>query len=106
LREEELQVFLADHPQLLCTAYTRVWPKLALGSYNADFVFHEAAGDYLLVELERSTLRLFRSDGHQTAELTHAHGQVCNWKRYIEDNLSTVQRELGLTGLSSNPRSL
>jgi len=60
----------------------------------------------LLVEIEKSTRRLFRIDGQQTAELTHAHGQIRDWKRYIEDNLSTVQRELGLTGLSANPRSL
>ena len=31
---------------------------------------------------------------------------MVDWKRYIEDNLSTVQRELGLTGISSNPKSL
>jgi hypothetical protein len=106
--EETLQVFLKGHPELLCPAYARCWPKLKLGHGNTgtDFVFRDATGDYLLVEIERSTLRLFRSDGQQTAELTHALDQVMNWKRYLEDNLRTVQEELGLVGISSNPRSL
>ena len=29
-----------------------------------------------------------------------------DWKRYIEDNLHTVQHEMGLTSISSNPNSL
>ena len=107
-REETLQVFLKEHPQLLCPAYVRCWPKLKLGHGNTgtDFVFQDANGDCLLVEIERSTLPLFRSDGQQGAELTHALDQVINWKRYLEDNLRTVQQELGLAGISANPRSL
>jgi hypothetical protein len=105
-REEVLQVFLKCNPTLLCPAHVRVWPKLALGPFKTDFVFHEAAGDYLLVELERSTHRLFIADGHTSSELNHARGQITDWRRYLEDNLGTVQRELGLTGISSNPKGL
>lgn len=105
-REEILQRFLRDHPALLCPAHIKVWPKLALGARETDFVFREATGDYLLVELERSTLPLFLKNGHQSRHLTHAQGQAIDWKRYLEDNLSTVQRELGLDGISTNPRSL
>ena len=71
-----------------------------------DFVFCDATQEYLLVELERSTLPLFRQNGHPTAELTHAHGQIVDWKRYLEDNLQTVQRELGLTGITPSPNAL
>lgn len=105
-REEILQVFVKENPVLLFPAHARVWPKLALGPWKTDFVFREAAGDYLLVELERSTHRLFISDGHTSSELNHARGQIADWKRYLEDNLAAVQRELGLTGISSNPKSL
>lgn len=105
-REEILQSFLKDNPALLCPTYTRVWPKLQLGSRITDFVFSDATDDYLLVELEKSTDRLFLKDGHTSRELNHARGQVVDWKRYLEDNLSTVQQELGLFGISSNPRSL
>lgn len=105
-REEILQTFLRDHPALLCPSHIRMWPKLALGSRETDFVFQEATGDYLLVELERSTYRLFLNNGHPSRQLNHARGQLTDWKRYLEDNLSTVQRELGLTEISANPRGL
>lgn len=105
-REEILQKFLRDHPILLCPTYTRMWPKLPFGSKISDFVFRDATSDYLLVELERSTHELFRNDGHPRDELNVARGQITDWKRYIEDNLRTVQYEFGLTGITSNPRGL
>ena len=105
-REEILQIFLQDNPELLCPTQIKVWPKLTLGARKTDFVFLEAAGDYLLVELERSTLKLFLADGHQSHQLTHARDQILDWKRYLEDNLATVQRELGVEGISTNPNSL
>ena len=105
-REQVLQTFLQDHPILLCPTYVQMWPKLPLGATITDFVFRDATHEYLLVELERSTLSLFRQDGHPTADLTHAQGQIVDWKRYLEDNLQTVQRELGLAGISTNPNGL
>lgn len=105
-REETLHQFLRDHPALLHPVHTRFWSKLSLGNKVTDFVFLEATGDYLLVELEKSTHTLFRNDGHPKEELNLARGQIVDWKRYLEDNLATVQRELGLTGISSNPKSL
>ncbi len=104
--EQVLQTFLQRHPILLCPTHVQMWPKLALGATITDFVFRDATHEYVLVELERSTLPLFRQDGHPTAALTHAHGQILDWKRYLEDNLQTVQRELGLTGISTNPNGL
>ena len=105
-REETLQSFLQDHPAILCPTHIKMWPKMAFGARKTDFVFQEATGDYLLVELEKSTLPLFLKDGHPSRELNHARGQVTDWKRYLEDNVATVQKELGLTGISANPRSL
>ncbi len=105
-REEILQSFLAGNPLLLCPAFTRYWPKLAFGSHITDFVFQEASGDYLLVELEKLTDPLFVKTGHASYQLNRARGQVQDWRRYLEDNLSTVQRELGLSGISSNPKCL
>lgn len=105
-REQTLQAFLQTYPELLSPNKTQMWPKLPFGKHITDFVFRDAVNEYLLVELERSTLALFRQDGHATAELNHAHSQILDWKRYIEDNLATVQKELGLTGISSNPAGL
>jgi hypothetical protein len=50
-REEILQQFLREHPELLCPTRTRMWPKLALGEKITDFVFQEGPRNYLLVEL-------------------------------------------------------
>lgn len=105
-REQTLQTFLQANPKLLCPGYVRMWPKLPFGRHITDFVFRDAVNDYVLVEIERSTLALFRQDGHASADLTHAHGQILDWKRYLEDNLHTVQRELGLAGISTNPNGL
>lgn len=105
-KEETLQVFLKKNPALLCPTHTSMWPKLSFGAHVTDFVFRDATGEYLLVELEQSLHSLFKKDGHPTAELNHARGQIADWKRYIEDNLATVQRELRLTGISANPRAL
>ena len=105
-REQVLQSFLQENPLLLSPTHVRMWPKLALGATITDFVFRDANQEYLLVELERSTLQLFRQDGHATADLTHATGQIVDWKRYLEDNLQTVQRELGLDGITPNPNGL
>jgi hypothetical protein len=105
-KEEILQSFLRDHPVLLCPTQTKMWPKLALGAKKTDFVFRDATLDYLLVELEKSTYALFRNDGHPRDELNVARGQITDWKRYLEDNLRTVQEELGLSGISASPRSL
>ncbi len=105
-REEELQVFLRDRPYLLCPTHIKMWPKLAIGENVTDFVFKEANSNYLLVEIEKSTHSLFRRDGHARNEVTHAVGQITDWKRYLAANLRTVQNELGLDGISANPMGL
>jgi hypothetical protein len=104
--EEPVHQFIKTHPELLSPTHVRMWSKLALGKRATDFVFREPSGDYLLVELEQALHPLFRDDGQQRAELTHAVDQVMEWRRYLEDNLSTAQRELGLDGISSSPRCL
>lgn len=105
-REEVLQSFLKENPVLLCPTYTMVRPKLQIGARVTDFVFQAASGDYLLVELEKSTDPLFIQSGDTSSKLNHARDQISDWRRYIEDNLSTVQHELGLPGISSNPKGL
>ncbi|MEE8187160.1 MAG: Shedu anti-phage system protein SduA domain-containing protein [Nitrososphaerales archaeon] len=105
-KEEDLQKFLSDNPLLIEPTYKNMWSKLSLGTRDTDFVFELAIGDYLLVELEHPAKKLFRKNGVQSADLTQAIDQTVDWRRYIEDNLTTVQREQGLTGITSNPKSL
>jgi len=105
-REEVLQSFLKENPVLLCPTYIMVRPKLPIGAKVTDFVFQEASGEYLLVELEPSTDRLFIQNGDTSSKLNHAKDQITDWRRYIEDNLLTVQHELNLPGISSNPKGI
>lgn len=104
--EEPVYQFLKRHPELLCPTYERCWPKLAFGDRVSDFVFRESHNDYLLVELEAPVRELFRKDGQQRAELTHAINQVEDWIQFIVDNRPEVENKLRLAGISPNPRAL
>lgn len=105
-REETFQTFLKTYPFLLCPSLVEKWPKLQLGAKVTDFVFRDGTGDYTLVELERPNLPLFTKSGDLSQWVNHAHGQITDWKRYLEDNLSTVQRELSLPGITANPKAI
>lgn len=104
--EEPVHQFLKAHPQLLSPTHLKFWSKLPLGERVTDFVFLEPPTDYLLVELESPLRDIFRKDGQQREELTHAINQIADWQRFIEDNPKAVQDELGLAGISTSPRSL
>jgi hypothetical protein len=104
--EEPVHQFLKQHPELISPTCDRYWSKLAFGERVSDFVFREPHNDYELVELEAPIRQLFRQDGQQREELTHAINQIADWVRFIEDNRTNVEQELGLTGISTNPRSL
>lgn len=103
--EAPLQEFLENNPQLLSPTHLRMSKKVPLGKRVTDFVFKEPT-DYVLVEIEAPTRQLFRKDGQQSEDLTHAVDQVHDWLRYIEDNPDTVRRELGLEGISTHPSCL
>lgn len=104
--EEPVHQFLKLHPELLCPTHDRFWSKLPFGDRVSDFVFREAYNDYQLVEIEAPHRLLFRKDGQQRAELTHAINQTAEWIEYIGNNKQKVEEELGLEGISTNPRSL
>jgi hypothetical protein len=105
--EEPVHQFLLRHPELIAPTSDRHWSKLPFGTEKkCDFVFREPHNDYVLVEIEKPDKQLFRKDGQQLEELTHAITQISDWLRYIEDNKRTVEVELGLTGISTSPRRL
>jgi len=105
-REEELHQFLKKHPEMLCPTHAQMWSKLPLGARVTDFVFREPSNDYLLIEIEKPIDPLFTESGEVHHKLKHAQHQVLDWQRYLEDNLGYAQNELGLVGISTNPRFL
>ena len=104
--EEPMHQFLKANPDLLSPTHLKCWSKLPFGGWVSDFVFREPGGDYLLVEIESPRHMLFRNDGQQRQELTHPFNQILDWRVYLENNLSAVREGLGLSGISSNPKSL
>jgi hypothetical protein len=104
--EEPAHQFLKKHPELLCPTHEKCWSKLAFGDRVSDFVFREPHNEYLLVEIEAPVREMFRRDGQQREELTHAINQIADWVQYITDNKQQVEEHLGLTGISASPRSL
>jgi len=104
--EEPAHQFLKKHPELLNPVHVACWSKLRFGERISDFVFREPGNEYVLVEIESPLRELFRKDGQQREELTHAFNQILDWRTYIEDHLENVQQRLGLTGISTNPSSL
>ena len=104
--EEPVHQFLKKHPHLISQTFTRFDSKMPFGSSESDFVFREPPNDYLLVEIEAPKTRLFAKDGHPLRALQHAVDQTSDWARYIAENRDTVQRQLGLVGISSTPRRL
>jgi hypothetical protein len=87
--EEELQQFLEEHPVLLDATAIEVIAKHRLGTeYVTDFVVRQINGDYILVEIEKSTDRLFTVKGRVHHELTDAMAQVREFQRWIHENIA------------------
>lgn len=79
--ESRLQAFINSNPVLLHMLSPRkLIPKAPiLSKFQTDFAVLTASGELVLVELESDTKRLLKRDGHQSADLTHAIGQVQDW---------------------------
>lgn len=94
-REEDLQAFLSKHPVLLSPTALNVFPKHPLGSeYITDFVIHQGDGEYILVEVEAASHKLFTGKGDPTAKLSHAQQQVENWRDWVQENVAYAQNNL------------
>ena len=102
--KEPAHQFLKQHPEIISPTHTAAWSKLPLGNHVTDFVFRQPSNDYLLVEIESPLRELFRKDGQQRQELTHAFNQIIDWRVFIENNLQKVREDIGLSDISSNPR--
>lgn len=115
-REEDLHQFLIKHPILLDPLALEVRSKHELGAeFITDFVIKRLNDEYILVEIEKSTDRIFTLSGRLHSQLTDALSQVRDFQAWIHDNIAYartrlpgIRRPEGLvvTGRSSqlNPR--
>jgi hypothetical protein len=94
-REEELHRFLVEHPILLDPLALEVRSKHELGDdFVTDFVVKRFNDEYVLVEIEKSTDRLFTSSGRLHSQLTDAVSQVRDFQSWIHDNIAYARTKL------------
>ncbi|HEY1525722.1 MAG TPA: Shedu anti-phage system protein SduA domain-containing protein [Candidatus Angelobacter sp.] len=88
--EEILQKFLDEHKVFLhrfAAQQIRSKPPI-LSKFNADFVILNNRKELLLIEIERSTVKLLKKSKNAfgvTAELQHAIDQVRSWRQVFDD---------------------
>lgn len=97
--EEDLQKFLSTHPVILSPTALKVLSKHELGSeYIPDFVICEIENEYIFVEIEAPSKKLFNKNGDPSAFLTHAQRQVEDWREWIQENITYARNNLpGIT---------
>lgn len=113
--EEKMHQFLGNNRkflvQLLAGGHGRYcFSKKQLGSeFVTDFLVAEVNSmgiHWYAIELESPRAKSYRKGGLQSAELTHAIGQIRDWRRWMANNLDYARRPrdqdgLGLIGIES-----
>jgi len=95
VHEERLQTFLTEHPILLNPFVSTLYTKQELGSdFITDYVIKQTNNQYVIVEIESSTDKLFNQNGSFSSHLTAALAQVRDFQAWISDNLSYAQKKL------------
>lgn len=85
--ENSIQRCLTENPILFGIDYAHIVAKPKLGSeYEADYALQKYSGEYDLVEIESSSLKLYTKAGNPSQYLVHAEQQVIDWLHWIERN--------------------
>lgn len=93
--EPAFQEFLTKHPQILDPLAIRVWPQPDLfGFRSPDYILQRADGTYLVIEIECPGKRLVTNGGQLTSEVTHAEQQVADYRRYLVQRFSEIEKHL------------
>lgn len=93
-REEEVQLFIEDHPELIAPDYRKCYPKFRLANECVtDFVIdsHEA---YEFVEIESPHKPIFTRSGRLHHLVAQAEDQILQWRMLIEQDHDFFERRL------------
>ena len=90
--EETLQRFIEDNPIVLhqFPAEKIFFKPPILTFFKADFAVVTPQGELILIEIEKATMRLLKTDGGEAAPLTHAFDQVQRWLYTIGEHRLAV----------------
>lgn len=100
--EEEIQKFIEKNPIILsCLTPDLLKYKSPIGSkFKTDFTVFTPKKELLLVEIEKPSTKLFKKNGDQHAELTHAFDQVKNWLMAATRNRLALIDDVKMEGLT------
>lgn len=97
-REEELQIFLQNHPEMIVLDHMECYPKHKLGAeYVTDFVFsqiEQTSRRYWFVEIEKPSKELFTQAGQFSSDFTQAKDQLLSWDCWVENNIAYAREKL------------
>ena len=96
--ESPVQTFIEKNPILLARFDARrlfVKPNI-LGKFQADFAVVDSNNELCFIEIERPSMKLFKKNGHPTADLIHAFEQVRDWLNQFRKHTSAVHESLKL----------
>jgi len=97
-KEEDLQLFLKQHPEFLYPDFIECYPKFKLGDdYVTDYVLlvHGPQGsEYIFVEIERPNIKIFTKAGQFSAVFTQAKDQILKWDNWLTKNHAYVSSKL------------
>jgi len=106
--EVQLLATLKDNSFLFYELYSRkggiqpVFREITFGGeLRCDYAWLNDNSDgpeWVLVEIEKPKLALFRKDNKPTQQLNHAFEQVKSWRRYFNENDSEKRRIFGAVG--------
>jgi hypothetical protein len=97
-KEESLQIFIKGNPILLHqfpAEMIRSKPPI-FSKYVADFAILTAQRELIFIEIEKTTTRLMKKDGHRAADLVHAFEQVRDWLHVVDDHRNAVLDDLDI----------
>jgi hypothetical protein len=96
--EETLQLFIKENPILLHQFPAEsIMSKPPIQSrYIADFAILTAQRELIFIEIEKTTTKLMKKNGHRAADLVHAFDQVRDWLQVIDEHRLAVLDDLGI----------
>lgn len=94
-REEVYQEFLTKNPVLIDPLAKLIIPKQKLGvEYITDFVLRKFTDEYVLIEIEKPSDRIFNASNDFTSRFTHALGQILDFQEWVEANIAYAQKHM------------
>lgn len=97
-KEEDLQIFLKNHPEFLYPDYMKCFPKFKLGEdFVTDYVLlvqGPQGPEYVFVEIEKADKEIFVKAGQFSAEFTQAKDQLLDWDNWLTKNHAYASRKL------------